>query len=546
MPGLAQSLEGHDLGHVRILAGLWKIELNAKDAREGIDQLSQALLGKETIANGIGELEIRAQRALNSLAAAGGRLPWAKFIRQHGELREMGPGRRDKEQPHLNPISHTEILWYRGLVARAFFDSPEGPLEFAYIPDDLLGLLPLTSGQAEPVYGRLARPEERRFVTFANDHILDDACTLLAGLRMGKEESEFLDTEEWRYSIPALNELLKAAKVLGANGQPLPEATRRFLEADRGDALAWLAKAWLSSKEFDELRMLSGLRAEGYWENDPLRSRESIARFANHAPAGQWWSIQSLIADVKKHEPDYQRLVGDYDSWYLRDLGTGEYLRGFEHWDRVDGGMISFIISGPMHWLGFVDLSSNEEGGSPIAFRWSLLADALLGGRAPEKGNKETEKLKVDSQGRISASHLVPRGARYQIARFCEWLPKKRDLYQYQITSKSLMAAKKQGLEIRQLVNLMKAHSRASLPPNLFLALKRWEQQGAQASLGRKLVLRVNSAAALKALRSSKAARYLEEPLGPTTIAVKPSAGERVIQALIELGYLGEYEGKQE
>jgi hypothetical protein len=52
-------------------------------------------------------------------------------------------------------------------------------------------------------------------------------------------------------------------------------------------------------------------------------------------------------------------------------------------------------------------------------------------------------------------------------------------------------------------------------------------------------VLQVNSAAALKALRSSRAARYLGEPLGPTSIAIKAGAGPQVLQVLVELGYLG-------
>jgi hypothetical protein len=90
------------------------------------------------------------------------------------------------------------------------------------------------------------------------------------------------------------------------------------------------------------------------------------------------------------------------------------------------------------------------------------------------------------------------------------------------------------------LLTLLKAHSAAPLPPNLVQALKRWEQQGTQARLGSTLVLRLSSAAALKALRASRAARYLGEPLGPTAITIKPGAASQVLQALLELGYLGE------
>ena len=54
------------------------------------------------------------------------------------------------------------------------------------------------------------------------------------------------------------------------------------------------------------------------------------------------------------------------------------------------------------------------------------------------------------------------------------------------------------------------------------------------------LVLRLGSPELLKALRSSRAARYLGDPLGPTTVIVKPGAGEKVMEALTEMGHLGE------
>jgi hypothetical protein len=112
----------------------------------------------------------------------------------------------------------------------------------------------------------------------------------------------------------------------------------------------------------------------------------------------------------------------------------------------------------------------------------------------------------------------------------------------YLISAAALEQARKQGLKVSQLLALLKANSSAPLPPNLLQALKRWEQQGTQARLQATLVLRLGSAAALKALRASKAARYLGEPLGPTAVVVKPGASQQVLGALLELGYLGELE----
>jgi len=542
MPGLAQSLEGHDLGHLLIVAESWGIPLHAASAAEAADQLAEVLPGKAANPNNLNEA---IKRALDELAAAGGRLPWTQFTRKFGELRAMGAARRDKEEPQRQPISITETLWYRALIGRAFLDSPQGPLEFAYIPDEMLAVLPLGSMAGGGTLGRPARPDERAVVLPANDKILDEACTLLAGLRLGLNNEQLAAAENWQTQPNILKALLQAAGILDANGQPNPKATRQFLEAKRGAALAQLAQAWQHRKEFNELRLMPGLVAEGNWENDPLNTRNKVLEFAGSAPPGQWWSISALIADVKAQQPDFQRPAGDYDSWYIRPAAGGEYLRGFAHWDAVDSALLAFVLRGPLHWLGLVDLAAPAEGKLGTAFRWSAWAKDLLDGRAPKELRVESLKLKVDSRGMISVPRLAPRAVRYQVARFATWLPIKAEAYQYQLTARSLEAARKQGLKVQQLLNLLKAHSAAALPPNLLQALKRWELHGSQVQLSGMLVLRVHSAAALKALRASRAARYLGEPLGPAAISMKTGAGKQVLQALMELGYLGELEEEE-
>ncbi|MEX1247259.1 MAG: helicase-associated domain-containing protein [Anaerolineales bacterium] len=538
MPGLAQSLQGHDLGHLHIVAELWGIELHAKGVQDAIQQLVAAL--PDMAANGWDALPEDARQALVALAQMK-RIPWGHFSRQYGELREMGAGRRDRERPHLQPVSTTETLWYRGLAARAFFDTPQGPVEFAYIPEEMLAIIPAAKETMQP-FGRPARPEERAHIELANDQILDQACTLLAGLRMGLSAEELVAAEAWGITPATMRALLATAKILDGNDKPIPETTRRFLEADRSQALVLLVRTWLNSEEFNELRLMPGLLVEGNWVNDAIGTRRKILAFSRRVPAGQWWSLAALIADVKARQPDYQRPAGDYDSWYLRDAASGEYLRGFAHWDQVDGALIANLIRGPMHALGLLDLAAPQAQAPAAAFRLSSWAKTLLKGNAPEGLKAESAKLKVDSRGKVLIPVLSPRATRYLVARFCEWLPKQKDAYVYQITARSLERARKQGLKVAQLLKLLKAQSIAALPPNLVQALKRWEQQGAQARLGKALVLRLGSAGALKALCASRAGRYLGEPLGPTAITVKAGAGQQVLQALLELGYLGELE----
>ncbi|MBI1855306.1 MAG: helicase-associated domain-containing protein [Chloroflexi bacterium] len=154
--------------------------------------------------------------------------------------------------------------------------------------------------------------------------------------------------------------------------------------------------------------------------------------------------------------------------------------------------------------------------------------------------NIENGKLKIASNGKIAVPRLVPRVVRYQLARFCEWGETKPGEYHYHITPHSLTKAKEQGLKVEHLLALLAKHSDAGIPPVLVKALKRWELNGTEARAETQTVLKVSRPEVLEELRRSKAARFLGEPLGPTTVIVKGGAIQKVMDALTELGLLAE------
>lgn len=545
MPDLSQSLHGFDLGGLHVIAELWGLELLAPDVRRGRKNLARILLNAALVAEVVEALPPQAQEALGDLTGSQGRMPWTQFTHRYGEVREMGPGRRDREKPHRTPTSTSEILWYRALVARAFFDTDTVPQEFAYIPDDLIPLLPPTTTETDFQLSRPTSPKERAHIQRANDHILDWATTLSAALRLGLEEDINQAADAWGMPPAALISLLKAAELLDAEGQPAAEEIRSFLEAPRGEALVRLVNAWLDSAEHNDLRLIPHLRAEGEWHNDPYKTRRTILDLLNRLDDKTWWSLPAFVSAMHTHRPDFQRPAGEYDSWYLRDLRTGEYLRGFENWQAVDGALLRYLVTGPLHWLGLMDVAAPDEDSPSVAFRFSPWREELLSRKPPKGIPPEEEKLNVDSKGLVSVPRLAPRAIRYQVARFCEWEGMKRDSYTYRITPASLTRAQKQGLQVTHLLTLLRGNASSPLPPNVVQALERWKQHGTQVHLESMLVLRVNHPKVLEKLRKSRAARFLGEPLGPTTITVKPGARQKVVESLAEMGYLSEIDKKE-
>ncbi len=539
MPNLIQSLQTRDLGHLRIVAGLWGLELASAENEAALKELNAALLDPELVSEIADTLPDNAQAAIRELLEAGNQMPWAAFTRQFGEIREAGPGRRDREKMFLHPVSPAEALFYRGIMARAFFDTANGAQEFAYIPDDLAEIFrsnwkmgskgrsippsqPRLSQRTEPP-GRLATPKERLLPIPTTDLVLDDATTLLAALRVG------IDPPDLNVPAAVVRDLLNTAGILSGGTANLEQA-KTFLEMPRSQALNWLTKAWESSESFNELRQLPGLVCEGEWSNQPLSTRKFLFHLLESLPEGKWWSMAAFILDIKGKHPDFQRPVGDYDSWLIKRVADGIFLRGFGSWDEVDGALVRYILSGPMFWLGVVELATNEEGQPASAFRVNEKP-----GASPEKG-----KLAVASNGRIRIPRLVPRATRYLISRFCEWEAPSPDGYNYRISTGSLKKAGEQGLKVSQLLSLLAKNANSEIPPAFVKALKRWEANGTEARVEQQTILRVSRPEVLEELRKSKTGRFLGETLGPVTAIVKAGAQSKVLAALAEMGLLAE------
>jgi hypothetical protein len=524
MPDLLASLLLHDFGHLRILAELWGLELDSRERDAAADELVASLLDPELARETMDILPADTRAALNTLLAASGRLPWAEFARRFGEIREMGAGKRDREHPHRKPVSAAEMLFYRGFLAKDFFNTDKGAQEFAYIPDDLLEILKhegheVHKGNSGEVLGRPATPVEKAFEMLSTDRVLDDATTLLAALRLGKAD--------WQ-SAPQLSALLHTAKLIKKN-IPQAEAVKTFLEAPRTEALSLLVEAWKSSTTFDELRLLPSIICEGEWKNSPRDTRHMLLGFLRAIPPNQWWSLPAFLRDLKLKHPDFQRPAGDYDSWFIKRAADGQYLRGFAYWDAVDGALVRFIIQ-IMHWLGLADLAAPDEGKDFTAFRLTQYAT--------RNTKTESGKIIISSNGKISVSRFFSRAVRYQIARFCEWDEEKLEGYPYRVTAQSLKHAKEQGLKAEQLLSLLVKHTNGNVPPALVKALKRWEVNGTEVRAEKLSVLRVSRPEVLEELRASKAGRFLGEPLGSTSVIVKSEAIPKIAAALAEMGLL--------
>ncbi len=538
MRTLVQSLQDHDRGYLRIVAELWGFDQPAGSGSAAARQLAEAMLAQAS--EMAASLPAEAAQVLELLNRHGGRLPLEELGLRFGPLREMGPGRRDREQPWASPGSPLEVLWYRGWLARAFADSPSGPQEYAFIPNDLAGKLPPPVPIPRASIGRPA-PKPRRFAA-ADSFSVDDAPTILAAFRRGGWAVTDLSTErrEWLLgyllqpnSLDLLLILLQEGGLLAPD--PQPEPIREFLASGREEALYSLQELYLRSADWNDLAQVASLRsASSQWPNDPVLGRRAAIELLATVPVESWWSIPDLVAAARREDPHFLRPPGGFDSWYLQRATDGAFLQGLESWDSVEGELLRTLVSGPLHWMGAIDLSSDGA-----AFRWSPLGTPLREPGARLRSAPASGRSSVRPDGNIRVARLADRALRYQVARICQWESVDRGGYGYRLAAGPLGRALAEGLSVPQAQRILTEAAGGKPPRGILRALERWAMHGQEAEFRPRLLLEVRDPSVVDLLCAEPSTgRYLGERLGPTRVAVEPADWEALSKAALRLGLL--------
>ncbi len=312
MPDLKQTFLHYDQGMFQILSEKWDIELIPGNPSSLSEQLIAHIITGDAITEYLSILPERSRQVLQDLAAVGGHQPWAEFSRLHGDVRIMGPAKRDRERPDLAPMTETEQLYYSGLIGKAFLQPAGDTQEYAYIPAEILLVLNAVHTTDDTPPGRLSTPSEKSHLIPVNSLLVDDVCTCLAALRSGIDLSLHAD---WILSGSPkfLTALMQTCSLLDASGMPDAQKVRKVLESDRAQTLLFFVQKWRQSETLNELRLLDGLIFEGNWKNNSLQARQTILEELQKVPAETWWNLDSFIQAVKQRIPDFQRPAGDYD-----------------------------------------------------------------------------------------------------------------------------------------------------------------------------------------------------------------------------------------
>ena len=553
---------------VMAIAEAWDIPLEAASPGEMAEALSTAMRDSD-IDGAPAALRVRdglpadALAALNQLLAANGRLPAAAFERRFGEIRPMGPGRLERERPWRAPANAAEMLWYRGFIFRAFDRAARDPAEWFYIPAELREALSARTGPAvtpgpEPAAGAEGPGSRLPTAGEIDSALLDDITTLL--IHIQTEDARVRRDGEWaREARQAASRWLRDPDGV-ADGRPggrfafltglvaamgwaraqdgrlrlNPQPVASWLQLKPGRQRDALFAAWRDNPDWNDLWRVEGLSFEmtHAWSNAPTRERQSaLGALEAAAGQGEWQTLlhdlrsspprwqamaaaRGLIAAVKRDQPEFMRPDGRYDTWHIRDARTGDFLNGFEHWNRIEGAYLMALLCGPLAWL-----ESDRLGEPAVA--------------APEptlRLGKGAEVIALPGQ----------RFARFQLARIAQPLgPREDGAWGFALTPRALGAAARQGISEQRAIEFLQKGAGATLPAALARAIARASERGAEARTEAGVLLRAREPAILDALlRLDAGRRGLIERVGPGVALIRRPDVGAIAAAAAEMGIL--------
>ncbi len=539
MPSLIEILIDYEPDMLEMIAEQWGIDQDLDPGKSQSKQIASLLAGEELMDDILQALPKESINALLRLTQNKGRLPFDRFTREFGDLREMGAARRGKIRPDRNPISPTEMLFYKGIIARAFFKQGKDAQEFVFIPDELLQFLKKDLGKKHAASVPVLPGYKAVQVKPVDDSILEHVCTFLAAKRADIPLNS-LSFEKPEIPALFLGQLLTEIGLLDQKGQTIPQNIGTFLEAPRDKSFSKLVHSWQLSQIVNEIQLVPNLDFEGDVIHNPVSTRKKVLSTLKSLSDDNWISIKDFQSWVKTYQPDLLRSGGEYDSWIVRNTATGQYLKGFESWDNIEGALLITLIQGPLHWIGLIELAKKTKKGSINLFRPSKWMKDLLQEKDVQFEIQEKKSFVLNKDGLILIERSFPLSIRYQIARFCEWKTEKKERYAYQISHPALQQALKQGLQVNQLIKLIDKYGKQPLPPNIISALERWKHNELEAVIEQTVLLRVKSRNILDQLMASQAKSYIVARLNDTSAVVKSNSINQLKDTLLNLGILAD------
>jgi len=565
MRDLFRCLDEYPAELLEVISAVWEVSLPDGEPREMAHRLAESMLAPNALEGVLQGLTADAGDALAEMVREGGVVPGHRLYVQYGAMRRLGPARMAREQPWARPESVLEELYYKGIIYRTYATVADYYGEVYFIPRQFLEQLQdLVGASFELSIEQVPTPDKIEHDGVA---LVEDLLAFLVRVRQGRIHAS--GREKTAAAAQTLDDIDLGTRLLGENHPERLDLVRRLLWRlglleDQGGVLRpgsrarkWLRLpdrhraqsvylAWRDDPHWEELGRLPSLHIKDLGGPiNPVAGRRALLSVLNRCSAGQWLGLDSFVAALKRHRPDYLRPDGDYDSWRILDASTGESLSGFASWDRIEGALARHIIMAPLRWLGIVDVGHGE--GGTVAFRlveqgWSLLAETLEPPQGEDIGASSVPAT-VGDDFLVSIPVANTMYERYQLERFAQWVAElhlgqaQGTTATYRISEDSVWRGNNAGIKTAQMGKFLDRITQGRVAPAVLRSLQAWGGRFGRITLRRTLLLQAPDQDTMRRIRTHPKVRgLLGEALSPTMCLVDQENEEELIARLKEMG----------
>jgi hypothetical protein len=552
MRSLRSCLLDEPLPKLMAMADAWDAAIEATSIKDAAESLATFLLQADHLDRAREALPHDSREALNALLSNNGKTPIATFERRFGHIRAMGPGRLERERPWLSPENAAETLWYRGFIFRAFDKTSGTPVEVFFIPTEMLSALRATSDE---------RTNDKSFESsilqspfhppstfnFQLSHLLDDTVSILCHIQnveikvrpdgvwdalsrkgLARTMHDADGVEDFHVNkrfvfLLHLIERLGWTRVVEGKLKLIPQPVTGWLQKQPDEQRVVLFEAWKQSEAWNDLAHVEGIALEmtHAWRNDPIIARAAVIdtwrKFESENRASIIDRLPSFVIYLRETNPDFARRDGRYDTWHIRDLHTGEFLHGFENWDRIEGALIRYIVEKPLIWLEEISLNSSPT--HPLNL-------------------STTHPFTLSSDSTIT---LMPhlRYERFQLSRVADFVELKDGAYVHRLTPRSMKRANEQGISASRVVDFLEKNNEKPLPASVRKAVERWRERGAEVRVESVVLLRTKDAATMDILlKLESVKRAVVERIAANCVSIRAREARTVQSAIAQNGTL--------
>jgi hypothetical protein len=266
-----------------------------------------------------------------------------------------------------------------------------------------------------------------------------------------------------------------------------------FLRLDPMARLKALSQAWLGLNAWSELNLVLKSvgrirlrRKLGYSQfkvqqllDELTQARQFVARVLGRAEPGRWISLPGFLHAVWALNPDFLHVRRPFTLsepiWWLEHTVSGRAfsLKDEADWVQGPGEFVIRLLTGPLHWLGAVDLGYDGHGLSAVRLTplGALLLDrpssfVLEPVRRPLEISDDLEITVGSGQGDSSVYEML--------GRVGELVGADMQAFHYRLTRERLYAAFESGLVLGDLLDWLEDHSARPLPDAVVDQLSRW------------------------------------------------------------------------